>query len=71
MRVKAVNFGFTKNLPNFQSARADATIELNDSEDYAAAMCLAAAIVKETLDMPLDADETAALALADTNGIGS
>jgi hypothetical protein len=71
MRVKSVTFGFTKNLGNYQSARAEVTVELDQvdwdrSHPEAAtdtAMVLACAIVKDTLDVKLNADEANVLAL--------
>lgn len=61
MRVKSVTFGFTKNLGNYQSAKADVTIELQEDESFDSAMVLAAALVKDTLDEKLDEAEQEAL----------
>lgn len=61
MRVKTVTFGFTKNLGNFQSARADVTVELHEGDTTVGAFNLARAAVWQELDMPLDQDESAAL----------
>jgi hypothetical protein len=64
MRVKTVTFGFTKNLGNFQSARADCTIELGThaADVYEKAMLLAEAVVYEELEMPLTAAHKQVLA---------
>ena len=61
MRVTSVTFGFTKNLGNFQSARADATVELADGDAPGKALVLARAIVYDELGMPLDEEEQTAL----------
>ena len=62
MRVESVTFGFTKNLGNFHSARADVTIaydgELRTAQEM---LTLARALVREELDMPIDSSERAAL----------
>lgn len=54
MRVSSVTFGFTKNMGNYQSARMEATVEINEDDDVADAVVLAQAIVKDSLDMPTD-----------------
>lgn len=65
MRVKSVTFGFTKNLGNYQSARADCTVEFRedeaDSEAVDRGWILAAAQVKATLGEGLDPAEAGAL----------
>lgn len=69
MRIKTVSFGFTRNLGNFQSARADCTVELTEGESWDDAMALAAAVTKETLDIELDADEKGMLRQAQRRDI--
>lgn len=67
MRVSSVSFGFTKNLGNYESMRVDAVVELLDGEDFDTALALAAAIVNEAVDNPLDANEQEILRMARIN----
>lgn len=61
MKVTSVTFGYTKNLGNFQSARADVTVDLADGDNPQDAMTLARAQVWLELDEPLDSDERSIL----------
>lgn len=53
MRVSSVSYGFTKNLGGFQSQRVDATVELQEGDDFDSALNLAVAIVNEALELGL------------------
>jgi hypothetical protein len=53
MKVKSVTFGFTKNLGNYQSARAEVTVEIDETDTFDEAVLLAAAIVRDSLGIPL------------------
>jgi hypothetical protein len=57
MRVSKVAFGYTKNLGNFQSMRADAEIQLEEGESFDDALILASAVVMEALGMELDEEQ--------------
>ena len=61
MRPTSVTFGLTKSLGNFNSARADATVEVGETGDADSAMLLACAIVKDALGVALSAEEADAL----------
>lgn len=57
MKVSKVTYGFTKNIGNYQSARAEVTVDLDPDDDHYEAMALARSLVKLELDMPLSAEE--------------
>lgn len=64
MRISTVSVGFTKNLGNFQSMRADATVEVSQGESFDEAIELASAVVMEALDENLTQEQSNALARA-------
>lgn len=51
MKVTEVAFGFTKNMGNYQSARAEVKIELEEGEDPVEAMNEAKEFVAEQLGL--------------------
>lgn len=69
MRITSVSFGYTKNMGNYESMRVDATVELLEGEDFDTALALAAAVVNEAVDNPLDANEQEILRTARINGV--
>lgn len=64
MRVSKVAFGYTKNLGNFQSMRADAEIQLEEGESFDDALVLASAVVMEALGVELDGEQRLGLGIA-------
>lgn len=64
MRVLTVTFAFTKNLGNYQSARAEVTLDVDhQDDDYEVMFAAARGIVYDQLGMPLDPVEQDAMNL--------
>lgn len=53
MRITSVSFGYTKNLGNYESRRVDATVTIDEHENFEDALLLAQAVVYEEIGAPM------------------